>query len=396
MELVNSMGSGKPGCLDAMECRYYDHNTSAWSTEGCTTTQYNRSGVSAIGCSCSHLSDFVAVKVPTSLREKLDLALIVVPRSSPAADPPPDYIMFDMTVTPGNRFVALTKDSVSAPPTKVTVRLSFAEAEPPQLWRIVSIGCANGTDLCALPTSAVALADQSQRWQLTRPDARLEASADLIVSFNASGLPENPAADAYSTELGIEVVEASGEVRLVTLGVSASVAAEAVANRSSWGAVPPGRSCAEANLGEYAVPQVPAVVGRQLRVPISLCDFEGLAVVQPLTLTLTPTLTPTLTLTLTLPLLTLTLTLTLPRSAGCPASPTHASSPPSLSRFRPRRGTSSALRRCSPRSRGSTREGRSTMLSRRCRTWATSLSRPSSAVSPSGRPCTSWARARRA
>ena len=54
MELVNSMGAGKPGCLDAMECRYFDHNTSAWSTEGCTTTQYNRSSVTAIGCACSH------------------------------------------------------------------------------------------------------------------------------------------------------------------------------------------------------------------------------------------------------------------------------------------------------------------------------------------------------
>ena len=54
-----------------------------------------------IRCACSHLSDFVAVKVPTSLREKLDLALIVVPRSSPAADPPSDYTTFDMTVAPG-------------------------------------------------------------------------------------------------------------------------------------------------------------------------------------------------------------------------------------------------------------------------------------------------------
>ena len=143
------MGSGQPGCLDAMECRYYDHSTSAWSTEGCMTTQYNRSGagcglqtfapascssatlgaedgrathraacsscsgggeggsprrltvatsrareethpfppsgVTAIGCSCNHLSDFVAVKVPTSLREKLDLALINVPRSRSGA-----------------------------------------------------------------------------------------------------------------------------------------------------------------------------------------------------------------------------------------------------------------------------------------------------------------------
>ena len=67
LQLANSMGSGQPGCLDAMECRYYDHNISAWSTEGCTTTQFNRSGASAIGCSCNHLSDFAAVKVPTSL-----------------------------------------------------------------------------------------------------------------------------------------------------------------------------------------------------------------------------------------------------------------------------------------------------------------------------------------
>ena len=65
------------------------------------------------------------------------------------------------------------------------------------------------------------------------------------------------------TELGVEVVEASGAVQLVTLGVSASVATEAVANRSSWGAVPPGRPCAEATLDEYAAPQVRAVLGLQ-------------------------------------------------------------------------------------------------------------------------------------
>ena len=54
------------------------------------------------------------------------------------------------------------------------------------------------------------------------------------------------------------MAEASGAVRLVTLGVSASVAVEPVANRSSWGTVPPGRPCDEADLGEYAAPLVPA------------------------------------------------------------------------------------------------------------------------------------------
>ena len=111
--------------------------------------------------------------MPTSLREKLDLALVVVPRSSPAADSPADYTLFDMTVAPGNRFITLTKDGASAPPTKVTVRLSSSEAEPAQLWRLVSIGCANGTGRCALPTSDVALADPSRRWQITRPEVRV-------------------------------------------------------------------------------------------------------------------------------------------------------------------------------------------------------------------------------
>ena len=46
---------------------------------------FSTTGVLAVGCSCNHLSDFVAVKVPTSLREKLDLALIHVPRNSPGA-----------------------------------------------------------------------------------------------------------------------------------------------------------------------------------------------------------------------------------------------------------------------------------------------------------------------
>ena len=249
--------------------------------------------------------------------------------------------MFHMSVTPGSKFVTLTKDSASAPPNAVTVRLSFAGDEPPQLWRLVFVGCANSTLLCSRPTSAVALADQERRWQITRPAARIDASADLVVSFNASGLPEDLTADAYVTMLGIEVVEqvrsstllwchrsqlatltawsaslwvwaaprtprgrhsrsgpkgstpavlgfrqrrpyrahiaifsrspraqlagrniqvveASGAVRQVALSVSASVLAEAVANRSSWGAVPPGHACAEADRGEYAAPQARA------------------------------------------------------------------------------------------------------------------------------------------
>ena len=225
------------------------------------------------------LGDFVEVKVPTSLEETLDLALIHVPLSpDKATDPPAEYLLFDMSVTPGNKFIALTKDGASAPPTKVTVRLSFVEDEPPLLWRLVSVGCANATDLCARPTSSTDLADPNRLWNITRPEARLNATSDLVVSFNASGLPENLAEDAYTTELDVEVVEASGTARRVTLAVSTSVATEVVASRSGWGVVPAGRPCAEANLGKFAAAQAPAVVGEVQRVPVSLCDFEGLAV----------------------------------------------------------------------------------------------------------------------
>ena len=55
----------------------------------------------------------------------------------------------------------------------------------------------------------------------------------------------------------MEVVEVSGAVRHVTLGVSVSVVTESVANTSSWGTVPPGASCAQADLGEYEASQVP-------------------------------------------------------------------------------------------------------------------------------------------
>ena len=40
--------------------------------------------------------------MPTALREKLDLALIGVPRSSPAANSTADYTTFDLTVANPN------------------------------------------------------------------------------------------------------------------------------------------------------------------------------------------------------------------------------------------------------------------------------------------------------
>ena len=59
-----------------LQCRFFDEALDAWSTEGCETVELSdRSGV---GCSCSHLSDFIAVKVPTQFVGDVEFAALDV------------------------------------------------------------------------------------------------------------------------------------------------------------------------------------------------------------------------------------------------------------------------------------------------------------------------------
>lgn len=70
--LLERMLGGAPACSSTLECRYWDEEAHAWSTEGCRTVVYAEDeggGLAGSGgqpsCECTHLSDFVAVKVPT-------------------------------------------------------------------------------------------------------------------------------------------------------------------------------------------------------------------------------------------------------------------------------------------------------------------------------------------
>ena len=47
-------------CHKALECRYWAEELHDWSTRGCVTEQLDGG---AMGCRCSHLSDFIAVQV---------------------------------------------------------------------------------------------------------------------------------------------------------------------------------------------------------------------------------------------------------------------------------------------------------------------------------------------
>ena len=111
----------------------------------------------------------------------------------------------------------------------------------------------------------------------------LAAGADLVVALNASGLAEDAAAEAYASEVAIKISDISGYPLLDVITVYTSVSAVASASRSGWGAVPSKSRCASATFedafaalaaGEAAFVEVE----QTFSLPLSLCDFEGIAV----------------------------------------------------------------------------------------------------------------------
>ena len=80
----------------SLECRYWDEEQLAWSTEGCATVLYNGTdgagggGAASggfVGCECTHLSDFVAVKVRAKPNPGPGLALTLASWQLRSAEP---------------------------------------------------------------------------------------------------------------------------------------------------------------------------------------------------------------------------------------------------------------------------------------------------------------------
>lgn len=59
-------------CDTTIECRFWNVTLDAWSTAGCTTTSADDGSV---GCSCTHLTEFIAFEFPTSSDELLAAVL---------------------------------------------------------------------------------------------------------------------------------------------------------------------------------------------------------------------------------------------------------------------------------------------------------------------------------
>ena len=138
--LLERMLAGKPACASTLECRYWDETRQQWSTDGCATHVYNGTsgtgggGVGAfVGCACSHLSDFVAVKVPTHAYG--DMHFGQIDASS--------LVTTNVQCTQGGLWLTLRKRQDDAPPLRRKLRVAYTEADgAPIGWRLLNLTCA--------------------------------------------------------------------------------------------------------------------------------------------------------------------------------------------------------------------------------------------------------------
>jgi hypothetical protein len=62
-------------CGTTVQCKFWNETSRSWSTDGCATIM---GADGSVGCSCTHLTEFIAVEFPTSAEELLALLLEAV------------------------------------------------------------------------------------------------------------------------------------------------------------------------------------------------------------------------------------------------------------------------------------------------------------------------------
>ena len=129
-------------CATTLECRFWDENLAEWSNEGCATRVYNGSdGDSFVGCETSHLTDFVAVQVPTEAYG--DIHFGVIDAATLRAT--------DVQATYGGLWLTLHKRQDGATPLQSELRVAYTEVDGvPIGWELLNLTC---------PAASPAIAD---------------------------------------------------------------------------------------------------------------------------------------------------------------------------------------------------------------------------------------------
>ena len=136
-------------CANSLECRFWDEGREEWSSEGCTTRVFKgNGGDSFIGCETSHLTDFVAVKVPTEARGDIHFGFI-------------DAFTLRATnvqATYGGLWLTLHKRQNGATPVQSELRIAYTKADGvPIGWELLNLTCPATTASASAATAAEAV-----------------------------------------------------------------------------------------------------------------------------------------------------------------------------------------------------------------------------------------------
>ena len=156
-------------CASTLECRFWDEELAEWSSEGCVTRVYKgKDGDSFVGCETSHLSDFVAVKVPTEAYG--DIRFGVIDASTLRAT--------NVQATYGGLWLTLHKRQDEATALQSELRVAYTEADGvPVGWELLNLTCPAVSSASAA-TAAAAATDEA-----VEPCAWLHARAGAGLIF---------------------------------------------------------------------------------------------------------------------------------------------------------------------------------------------------------------------
>ena len=262
-QLAQQAMNGEPPCASTLECRYWVEETAEWSTDGCVTVEYNGTETdgNVLGCSCSHLSDFVSIQVPTDNIDAIDYGQLDVSALTTS----------QVDVTAGGMWMTARKTAAGALTSTKRLYLAYTEAdEEPLAWHVKNTSCRD--------TLRGSYNAASCSW-LGVLNTTGNVSDSFLFSLGAAGLRENRAPDAYAANIGMALEYVDGGIRELIVPLHLAVEAVGVAAMSTWGGVDAAGSCANTSYSAAARLSASRIeLWQALVVPASICDCESLPV----------------------------------------------------------------------------------------------------------------------
>ena len=260
---------------EKLQCRYFDEDAEEWSTEGCVTAALD--GSDNVGCQCTHLSDFIAVKVPVVDGED-DIEFASFDLDS--------EICLHCSCTKGVT-MRLYKDEshpsdggnwTSVLDVAVPVTLDDGVEAPPFLWRVLDVAYGGRS-----VNDTIGGRNTSVDWlHLPYANGTVEEQ-NLRLELDPTGLEETPFADGYQAIITLEVYDGTGTNKTTTIDVLIAVTSTTKAPLSVWGAgvdelAAPGTACTHDDMLTTTGTPISITLGEPTKLPFAACDADALPV----------------------------------------------------------------------------------------------------------------------